>query len=74
MGFSVPLEHWFRGELSSLVRDTLLGKSFLERGYFNESYVRTLVDEHLSGVCNWHNQLWDLLMLEMWHRVYIDRT
>jgi asparagine synthase (glutamine-hydrolysing) len=72
MGFSVPLEHWFRGEMSGLVRDTLLGKSFLERGYFKESYVRTLVDEHLRGACNWHNQLWSLVMLELWHRVYID--
>ena len=74
MGFSVPLEHWFRRELSGLARSVLLNKPFIERGYFNQSYVRTLVEQHLSGVRNWHNQLWNLLMLELWHRAYIDRA
>jgi asparagine synthase (glutamine-hydrolysing) len=72
MGFGVPLEHWFRGALRELTRDVLLDKS-AERGYFRQTVVRRWIDEHEHGVRNWHDQLWTLLMLEMWHRTFIDR-
>ena len=32
-----------------------------------------MLDEHGRGVRAWHNQLWNLLMLESWHRMFIDQ-
>ena len=32
-----------------------------------------MLDEHAAGVCEWHPQLWTLLMLELWLQMYIDR-
>ncbi len=72
MGFGVPLERWFRGELSDLLRDTLLSRRALERGYFNRGPVESLINGHLSGRGDYQRQLWTLLMLELWHRVHID--
>jgi asparagine synthase (glutamine-hydrolysing) len=71
MGFGVPLEYWFRGALRGLTRDVLLGHS-AARGYFRRSIVARWIDEHERGIRNWHDQLWTLLMLELWHRAYID--
>jgi hypothetical protein len=34
--------------------------------------VKRLLDEHVSGVADWHDQLWNLLMLERWHQMFID--
>jgi asparagine synthase (glutamine-hydrolysing) len=72
-GFSVPLEQWFRTDLKDMVRDTLLDRRATDRGYFNPSVVRRLIDEHQAGVRRWDVQLWNLLMLELWHRMFIDR-
>jgi asparagine synthase (glutamine-hydrolysing) len=71
MGFGVPVGQWFRGPLSDLLRDALLSRRSLDRGYFRESEVRRLVDEHLGRRADHSFHLWNLLMLELWHREFI---
>ena len=66
MGFGVPIDHWFRGSLLELVHDSLLGKTFLERGIVSPDFARYLVREHESGRRNNHHQIYALLMLELW--------
>jgi asparagine synthase (glutamine-hydrolysing) len=72
-GFIVPIDHWFRHDLQEMAYDTLLDPRSLGRGYFRPEVVRRLLDEHVRGVQNFHRQLWNLLMLELWHRCFIDR-
>ncbi|MGA9723580.1 MAG: asparagine synthase (glutamine-hydrolyzing) [Candidatus Binatus sp.] len=71
-GFSVPLDRWFRGQLKDLIRDTLLSRRSTERAYFNRSVIEAMIDAHTSGRADHQNELWGLLMLELWHRVFID--
>lgn len=73
MGFGVPIDHWFRGELSGMLRETLLSSRALERGYFEPAAVRGLIDEHMSGRWDHAYRLWNLLVLECWHRVFLDQ-
>ena len=72
-GFGVPIDRWLRGELRPMVHDVLLDARTLQRGYFREPVVRRLLDEHGRGVRGWHSQLWSLLVLELWHRMFVDR-
>lgn len=72
MGFGVPLGHWFRGQLRDFLRDVLLSRQAVERGYFKPSAVKALIDDHLGGRIDHQLQLWNLLMLELWHRVCVD--
>ncbi|HWU41603.1 MAG TPA: asparagine synthase C-terminal domain-containing protein, partial [Candidatus Acidoferrum sp.] len=72
MGFGVPIDHWLRHELRDLAYDTLLGPRCLQRGYFRRETVQRLLEEHSRGKANWHYLLWTLLMLELWHRTYVD--
>jgi asparagine synthase (glutamine-hydrolysing) len=74
MGFGVPVEHWFRRELKDLVRDTLLSRRAAERGLFRIGEVESLLDRHQNKGENWATLIWNLLMLEMWHLMFIDRT
>lgn len=72
MGFGVPLDHWFRGELQPLLRDTVLSESALSRGLFRPDGVRELVRQHVDGEWDHSYRLWSLLVLEMWQRTFLD--
>jgi len=68
MGFAVPLAKWFRGPLREPVRKAVLGPVLAETGWFNEAYLRRLVDDHQSGVRDYSTPLWALLMFESFLR------
>jgi asparagine synthase (glutamine-hydrolysing) len=71
-GFSVPLDLWFRNELRDMSGDLLLDGRLAQRGYFKPGRVQKMLEEHWNGAAPWHNQLWTILMLESWHRMFID--
>jgi asparagine synthase (glutamine-hydrolysing) len=73
MGFGVPLDHWFRTDLKEMVRETLLSTRALGRGYFRGETVRRILDEQAKNRWHWHHHIYNLLMLELWHRRFIDR-
>jgi asparagine synthase (glutamine-hydrolysing) len=74
MGFGVPLDHWFRGELRPLLYDTLLDSRSLARGYFKPESVRRLVEEHDARRWDHSYRLWALLCFELWQRTWLDST
>ena len=71
-GFSPPLRSWFRDTFGDYARDILGDGRFARRGYFRMDVVSRLLDEHRRGVDAWQKELWNLLMLELWHRTFID--
>jgi asparagine synthase (glutamine-hydrolysing) len=73
-GFGVPLGTWFRSGLKELFADTLLSPTAQQRGYFNPAFVRQVVEEHLSGRRDHALRLWQLVVFERWHRLYLDRV
>ena len=72
MGFGVPIDHWFRNELREMAHDILLSPRAAQRGYFKTAVVERLLNEHVQKKRTWHYQLWNLLMLELWFRMFID--
>jgi asparagine synthase (glutamine-hydrolysing) len=70
MGFPTPLEIMFRGELFNYAHDTLLSEQAARRGYFDSAAVRQLLLDHRSGRADNHRQIWQLLVLEEWHRQF----
>ncbi len=72
-GFSIPVDQWFRGPLKGYTESLLSSTQVSKRGYFNPSAVQQLLAEHQSGRKDHSTRLWALMMLELWHRVYVDR-
>jgi asparagine synthase (glutamine-hydrolysing) len=72
MGFGVPLDRWFRGELKDELRAVLLDPKALGRGLFRAEAVETLIDDHVHARRDNAYRLWALLMLELWFRNYVD--
>jgi asparagine synthase (glutamine-hydrolysing) len=73
-GFGVPLGVWFRGGLTDLFSDVLGASAVRQRGYFEPRFVDRLLKEHLSSQRDHTLRLWQLLVFELWHREYVDRT
>jgi asparagine synthase (glutamine-hydrolysing) len=71
MGFGVPLEQWFRGELRSLAEDALLASDARCHAYFREPALRRLWEEHLAGRFNHAYRLWSLVVFEHWLRRWL---
>jgi len=71
MGFPVPIGKWFRGEYRSVVDEYVLSGRSLERGVFQEEFVRSLVARHDAGEDH-SERLWALVNFEMWQRRFID--
>jgi asparagine synthase (glutamine-hydrolysing) len=73
MGFGVPLDRWFRGELADYTRAVLLGSRSRQRGLIEPREVSRLLEEHESGRRDYTSQIWSLLCLEEWARQWWDR-
>ena len=73
-GFDIPLDVWLRGEVEDMAHDLLLSSRSLARDYFRLDAIRRMLDEHRSRRWGWQNQIWTLLMLEMWHREIVDEA
>ncbi len=72
MGFGAPISNWFQNELREMANDLLLSRCAVQRGYFRRATIETLLAEHCKGVEDHSTILWDLLVLELWHRAFID--
>lgn len=72
-GFAMPLVDWMKNELKELVLGVLLDTGTLQRGYFEPSGVRCLLDEHFRGRRDHSGKIWRLLMFELWHRNYLAK-
>jgi len=73
-GFGIPLAAWLRGGFRELLIDVLTGHRVRERGYLQPAEIARLVSRLLAGDDSPRHLLWDLLMLELWHRRFIDRS
>lgn len=71
-GFGVPIQEWINQQLRSRIRDTLSDARTKQRGYVDSHYVSVLLDEHERGRRDHSMSLWALVMLELWHRQFLD--
>jgi asparagine synthase (glutamine-hydrolysing) len=63
-GFGLPLDKWFRNELSGYVQSRLLPGSARLRSYLQPDAVDQMVGEHLGGAVAHGHSIWTLLTLE----------
>lgn len=71
-GFQLPLVEWMRNELQEQLLAILLEPRTLKRGYFRSDAVRSIINEQLKGRRNRSGVLWKMLVLELWHRNFLE--
>ena len=71
-GFGVPVGRWFREDLRELAGDLLLDGRATSRGLFRREALERLLADHVAARADHGARLWSLVMLELWHREYVD--
>ncbi|MFH0859839.1 MAG: asparagine synthase (glutamine-hydrolyzing) [Candidatus Altiarchaeota archaeon] len=71
-GFGVPLARWFNDELRDTVDSLLLGNEASISKYLDRDEIRRIVDDHAKSRRDNSGRIWNLMMLEMWHRKYMN--
>jgi asparagine synthase (glutamine-hydrolysing) len=71
-GFGIPIKHWFKNELLGVLNQILIEGKIIEIGWFDKEYVKSLVQQHISGAADHTHRIWSLLWLEMWYRIFIE--
>jgi asparagine synthase (glutamine-hydrolysing) len=71
-GFSSPEASWYRGENADYVRNMLLKPDLVSSAYLSPEFIRSTVEEHLSGRRNNRLLIWSFLSFEQWCRVFLN--
>ena len=73
-GFEAPIGEWLRGPLAPMADALLSDGRLRDRGVFNDREVTRLWTEHRDGRADHRHRLWQLMMLELWFRQFIDKA
>jgi len=71
-GFGIPVAAWLRGPLRPMLEDLVLGPRLAARGIFTPQALRALCEQHQSRRANHGHKLWNLMVLELWARRFLD--
>ena len=71
LGFPVPIRHWLRsGELLDWAQAMVTSSGAGD--LISLSAVRTLLDEHRTGVSDHSRRLWTVLIFMLWHAIFVE--
>lgn len=73
-GFEIPIARWIKTELRDSVDDLLFSSRSRSRGLLDTTTVKGILKAHISGQNNFSHQIWALMALEIWFRIYMDTT
>jgi asparagine synthase (glutamine-hydrolysing) len=73
-GFEAPIGEWLRGPLSAMTTELLTDGRLASRGLFDAREVSRLWDEHRTHSADHRHRLWQLVMLELWFRQFVDES
>jgi len=74
MGFPVPTERWFAGELYEPLRDLLGGQAARQRGLYRTDALLRELDRSRGGRVNNHRILFRAANMEMWFSMIASRA
>lgn len=72
VGFDSPIGQWFKDELRPFLQGFLSREHVRRSGLLNPDKVQEIIGDHLAGRRDYSLQLWSLVALEAWYRMYIE--
>jgi len=72
VGFDSPVGQWFKDELRPFLTSFMAPDQLTRSGLLDPGGVQRLMADHLAGRRDYSLQLWSLVTLEAWYRMYIE--
>jgi asparagine synthase (glutamine-hydrolysing) len=72
-GFDNPVEHWMRTTMKPFVDDCLLSSDSSLALYFDQNYIRQILELDRKGKEQYRRHIYLLVSLQLWHRTFIDK-
>jgi asparagine synthase (glutamine-hydrolysing) len=70
-GFANPIQNWFRVGMKSFVEDCLLSKNSSVAHYFDQGYIKQIIELDRAGKEQYRRHIYLLVSLELWHRSFL---
>lgn len=70
MGFGVPIDTWFRGELQDYARERLREGELVKHNLFKQTALENILRTHATTNINFSPHIWALLTLVLWFEEY----
>ena len=75
-GFGLPIPVWLRTDkrLNAMMHDLILSSNSVQRGYFRRQALEALIERHKTDETSFFGTvLWNLMMVELWHRSAVGK-
>jgi asparagine synthase (glutamine-hydrolysing) len=72
IGFDSPIGQWFKAELRPFLTGFLARDHVARSGLLDPLRTQAMIAEHLSGRRDYSLQLWSVIALEAWYRMYVE--
>lgn len=69
-GFGIPVAKWIHGDMKDIFFEYLNEDRIKKEGIFEYSFIKRLMNEHLSQSKDNRKLLWTLLIFQMWKEKY----
>jgi asparagine synthase (glutamine-hydrolysing) len=71
-GFIMPINEWLLQRLRSFAEAVLAPEKIKRQGLFRPEAIKYMLDEHFAGLRRHGDQLWNLVMLQLWWDRYVE--
>jgi len=71
-GFRTPVSELFKGPLADWGQRAILDEGFTGKGFLRRDELARLLAAHRTGVPDFSNRLWTVLVLNLWHKRWIE--
>jgi asparagine synthase (glutamine-hydrolysing) len=73
-GFRTPVSELFKGPLADWGQPAILDGGFTAKGFLRRDELARLLAAHRSGTVDLSNRLWTVLVLNLWHKRWIESS
>ena len=70
-GFAHPIARWLRTSMRPLVEDCLLSSNSFAANYFDQGYIKQILERDREGKDQYMRHIYLLLSLELWSRAFL---
>ena len=73
-GFAPPISQWLLERWRPVIDEFVIGGIAIRSNMFNGDVVREIVDDHLDQKAENALKIWQLVCLEVWLRLFVDKS